>query len=473
MSDREQPMSPGSESAAPSFTLIVLGSALENGKRKRDWIGLASSVPVVLGAVGLIIYGAVRVGIDAFYERFGVTPEDIGLSQTTIIARGALYLAYFATLSMLVLGVVALITLPFISERRDDKSEPRDRASWLRRNAFLLVAAAAGLTGMVAAAVGVSLPVAFAVGLIIPLTLVPAAASHFAIGHRSTAGLMFLCLGVWSATVAFLLERHASEFRGADSLSNVDIVLFESCLLACLGASIYQLSQFARSESSRRPPLQRRETHLTIVAILTLSPLLLPFWAGDTTQFITKSADHTLFAVLPWAAVTCVFGVFALGSLLDQPAGESERDRLRDVLLLIASVSLFTLSIFGLERAKGIDLANQVLEGNRISQRGFSILSVRADIVCLEPLSAKGSAQFARGPFILLGQANNELFLFDLIRYETLRAREDLEGIEIGAPSSLHVSVPAGNVTVDVARLISPAAKYAVPVGHSSGRWTC
>ncbi|HEV2757533.1 MAG TPA: hypothetical protein VG318_17350 [Actinomycetota bacterium] len=55
----------------------------------------------LLAAAGLTIYAIVRVGHDRFYERLHVTAEEVGLDQTLILGRAALYLFLVLT------GVVA------------------------------------------------------------------------------------------------------------------------------------------------------------------------------------------------------------------------------------------------------------------------------------------------------------------------------------------------------------------------------
>jgi hypothetical protein len=79
---------------------------------------------------------------------------------------------------------------------------------------------------------------------------------------------------------------------------------------------------------------------------------------------------------------------------------------------------------------------------------------------------------------IYLGESpNNMLVLFDLERSETIRLREELTKTDIGAPLRLPVLIPAGNVIVDVARLINPGAKYVVSVHwektSEDGKWEC
>jgi hypothetical protein len=103
------------------------------------------------------------------------------------------------------------------------------------------------------------------------------------------------------------------------------------------------------------------------------------------------------------------------------------------------------------------------------------MFSVRADIVCLQPVfGSVKDTQLPQTPMIYLGESpNNMLVLFDLKRRETVRLREELTKTDIGAPERIPVRIPAADVMVQVARLIQPSAKYVVPVRKRPGKWEC
>ena len=65
----------------------------------------------ILALLGGAIYGVARVAHDRFYESLDVTPEDVGLTQTTILGRAVLYLCFFLLASLIVLGVLVGATL--------------------------------------------------------------------------------------------------------------------------------------------------------------------------------------------------------------------------------------------------------------------------------------------------------------------------------------------------------------------------
>jgi hypothetical protein len=59
----------------------------------------------LVSLVGVLIYGVVRVAYDAFYTRLGVFPEAVGLSETTILGRAALYLAITVSITVVAGGL--------------------------------------------------------------------------------------------------------------------------------------------------------------------------------------------------------------------------------------------------------------------------------------------------------------------------------------------------------------------------------
>jgi hypothetical protein len=60
---------------------------------------------LVFFGIGLISYGLARISIDSFYTRLNVTAEEVGLNQTIIVTRSALYAVFIPSaiaVSMLV-----------------------------------------------------------------------------------------------------------------------------------------------------------------------------------------------------------------------------------------------------------------------------------------------------------------------------------------------------------------------------------
>jgi hypothetical protein len=57
------------------------------------WLWKEGKSLIALAAV--LIYGGVRLALEAFYARFGLTPEEVGLDQGTILGRAALFFSTF------------------------------------------------------------------------------------------------------------------------------------------------------------------------------------------------------------------------------------------------------------------------------------------------------------------------------------------------------------------------------------------
>jgi hypothetical protein len=74
---------------------------------EKDVLGSAKTL---LGLAALVIYGFVRIGLDAFYNTLGIRAEDVGLTQLVIISRAAMgfVLALFIGALLMVLIAVSL-----------------------------------------------------------------------------------------------------------------------------------------------------------------------------------------------------------------------------------------------------------------------------------------------------------------------------------------------------------------------------
>lgn len=457
----------------------VKGSAPEPPKPRPDWVSLAGSAPAVLGVLGLVVYALARVGHDAFYARFGVTAEEVGLSETTILARAALYFAFFLTAATAVLGlsVMFMLRTPTKSAEGDVKAD--GGADWAPGRVLLIVAACAGFGSALVAGFNDSWPITLAIGVITPLTLVLLLVKPRPEGYGAAAGLFLGLLAAWAASAAFVVGNTGlNSSPGTESFSVLSkLLLWFLCLTAGFAAASGSLSraEMSRTAGERdRPESPQRQVLVTALSLLVLTPLAFALIAPGTVRFVTDAGDRTVTALFMWAAFLSFFGVLAFGNLL---SGSSEEwTPVLDVLLLVLAASVFAVSTFYLQYLKGIDLANQALVGSRVSQTGFGMLSVRADIVCLEPINlseGQGPTGLPQKPVIYLGQSNNMLVLFDLPRHEALRAREDVAQLDIGAPQVTPLRVPATGVMVRVATLLNPAAKYAVSVRGLAGRWDC
>jgi hypothetical protein len=475
--------------AASPVTVIFAGGPPKPeppARRSTDWLRLASSAPAVLGFLGLVVYGVVRTGHDAFYARFGVTAEEVGLSQTTIVGRASLYFIFFLT------AVVSLVGISAVVARRIPPGEApatgaaaragrRGGAFWARVGVSLLtLTAATGFGAVIVAGIEGSRSLAVAVGVVLLLVLVAALGRRLSRGHRLLAGALFAAFAVWSGSVAYVVARTGTESQpGAASLpAAARWLLFAFCLLAVATASASLLRQFeTASPRESRQDASRRQTYMLLLSLLAAMPLALVFLAPGAGRFLTGAGDRTAAAVAMWAFLFA-FVILAFEVVLERPPGEPTP--VADVLLIISLATMLAFTALFLAWERGLDLADQVLAGNRITQSGFSTFSVRADIVCLEQVGKpEAGNRLPQEPVVYLGQSNGQLLLFDLQRRETIRAREEEENVDIGAPDRVPIRIPSSGLIVRVANLLAPAERYVVPVRLANprrdlpGKWTC
>jgi hypothetical protein len=452
----------------------------EPARRHTDWLRLASSAPAVLGFLGLVVYGVVRTGHDAFYARFGVTAEEVGLSQTTIVGRASLYFIFFLTAVVSLVGVTAVVArrLP----AADDAARRRERrtgAFWARVGVSLItLTAATGLGGLIVAGIEGPRSVAMAVAVVLLLAIVASLGRRLSRRNRLLAGVLFAAFAVWSGLVAYAVARTGTESQpGAASLpAAARWLLFAFCLLAVATASASLLRQFeTASRRESRQDASRRQTYMLLLSVLAAMPLALVFLAPGVGRFLTEAGDRTAASIAMWAFLFA-FVILAFEVVLERPPDEPTP--VADVLLIISLSTMLAFTALFLAWERGLDLANQVLAGNRITQSGFSTFSVRADIVCLEPVErSRQPSRLPDEPVVYLGQSSGQLVLFDLERKETLRARENIEKVDIGAPDRVPLRIPSSGLIVRVANLLAPANPYVVPVTVAGkrlpGKWTC
>jgi len=79
--------------------------------------------------LALAIYAIVRIALDSFYGALAVTPEEVGLTQTLIVAHAVLYFVFFLLSLVAIEGFAAGITMAFIGwgshrAERNQASQP-------------------------------------------------------------------------------------------------------------------------------------------------------------------------------------------------------------------------------------------------------------------------------------------------------------------------------------------------------------
>lgn len=459
-------------SSAPPPVTVIFTSPPPAAKGKTDWLRLASSAPAVLAFLGLIVYAVVRVGHDAFYARFGVTAEEVGLTQGTIVGRAALYFVFFLTIAVALVGIAATVLRPMAARPvREETRRTRVAAN------LLVLTVATGFAGAVVAGLEHAWRLAFVVVLMVPLALVAALHGRIPRGQRAVAVALFVLLAAWSGAVSVVIARTGTASQpGAASFPGLSRwFLFVLCVLAVGTATASLLRLLTTTQPSPTPERGVLRDALPLgLFVLALLPLTLVFVAPGAGRFVTQTSGRTFTGVFMWLVI---FAFVVVGWQVSREREADERIALFDMLSIITLVCLFAGTTLYLASQRGVELANQVLAGNRITQSGFGMFSVRADIVCLLPLTPSRTTPLPHAPVVFLGQSNGQLVLFDLERSETLRARELVTHQPIGAPRRVPILVPAGDVLIRIANLIDPGAPYAVPVTVAGrtfpGKWRC
>jgi hypothetical protein len=443
---------------------------------------LASSAPAVLGFFALVIYGIVRVGHDAFYGTFGVTPEDAGLTQTTIIGRAALYFVLFlvATLALVGLSVAVarLVSAIEAHYRRRHEGDPPDAIGRRVDFVLLVLAALVGVGAAVLAGMEDSWwPLAFTTGFIVVLALSGLVGRRFTGKGQLLAGLVFASVTAWAGSVAYVVAKRGAATEDETLGPVARWVFFLFCVGAATTASTSLLRNLQRDANADDATRQISFAALSLLAAL---PFAVAFIAPGAGDFITADNNRLAVATAMWAAL---FGVVVVGFRLLR-RGRSPAE----ALLLISLICVAALASLFLARERGLDLASQVFQGSRITQTRFGLFSARASIVCLEGSSNAGAFKW---PYVYLGQSQGALVLFDIRRREESRVRAALgEKGALGAVKGVPVFIPASGVTVQVATLLHPSGDQeatggphgrplatVVPVDingyHDEGKWRC
>jgi hypothetical protein len=425
--------------------------------------GVLSDYKALVSLAGVLIYGLVRVAYDAFYTRLGVFPEAVGLSETTILGRAALYLAMTLSITVVAGGLWLLVVA---GETRRAARGPR------------LLAASLGLTllgGALVAAVGEvrgllgSLRIAYYCVERCKLNVLNAEtldatratvrhaspARDFSVAVLGPAWLVLLPLAVLvaAAVLALVLARRsrpASRTRraailvaafGAASVTAglAAPLIVKVCEAAGAGALRWvllmlllvavALGLLAAVATVIGPHPQRSPWLYASFAVFV--PLLLGLCEPQVPLFIEEQG-----AVAVAAAVVLVAALVALCFVL--AVHRSSRPGWSTPTLAAIVASIVWLALF-LAWERGLNLGGQAAIGDQIYPKRFSLLSVRSSVVCLRPVTK--DLHPPRTPFVYLGQSGDTLVLYDY--------RRDLA---TDIPESFPVRLSASDVGLALAR---------------------
>jgi hypothetical protein len=207
--------------------------------------------------------------------------------------------------------------------------------------------------------------------------------------------------------------------------------IFVLLLLAIGGGLVAAISRLGWDGSRGSP--------WPIASLVVVLPLLVGFLEPKVAKFLAEEGLQTVLAAV------ALWGVLLVASFTVWPAFVARRLRL--VPSLAALVALVVSLTLLLAWERGLNLAKQAAMGDQIFPARFGLLSVRANVVCLEPTGTR--LPIPGRPHTYLGQADGTLILYDYVA--------DLAHDE---PTAFPVRLPAGAAVVRLAH-------------YESGSWSC
>ncbi|MGI8686549.1 MAG: hypothetical protein ACR2MO_15915 [Acidimicrobiales bacterium] len=74
----------------------------------------AKHAKLVLALLAALVYGVVRVAVEAFYQEFQLSPDDLGISQTQLLGRAGLFLVLFVAVLVAIVACTGALALRII-----------------------------------------------------------------------------------------------------------------------------------------------------------------------------------------------------------------------------------------------------------------------------------------------------------------------------------------------------------------------
>jgi hypothetical protein len=473
------------------------GVAKEEAPPRQGFLrALLSDYRAFAGLVGVLIYGVVRVAYDSYYTRLGVFPEAVGLSETTILGRAALYLALTVSVTAIFGGLWLLAVSMSLERSRAPRRRLRVTTAprlFVGSAALaVLVAALVPLGGTLRSLLGSYNLVYFCVLRCKFAVLTPTSYQQVSDvvhggkdehpGYRfvdsgpawlismplilillgAALGLVFTRTGRWSGSrvrpaIVFAIFAAASFTAGlvaphliavARNAADSGNGLVDSHpLLVKWGVFVLALGAVAAGLLAAlgllAGPVPRRSPWL-IASFVAVLPLLLGFFEPTVPLFIEDEGGAALAA-----AVVLWIGLMAVGFWL-WPHLRDRTVRTTAGLGVVVAV-IVTLTLF-LAWERGLNLAQQAAMGDQIFAKRFGMLSVRSSVVCLDPTEAGTRLAVDRHPYVYLGETGGTLVLYD---YVADRAHD--------TPTAFPLRMPASGITVRLARFN--------PTGPNALRW--
>ena len=469
---------------------------------------LVTDYRALASLVGLLVYGVVRVAYDAYYTRLGVFPEAVGLSETTILGRAVLYLGLTVSVAAIFGGIwLILVRWSLTGSRAHRWPDPRWRTIFLGASAVLALGAAGLVAGgdTLRSLLGsnrftyycferckfsllrpdqlaggraterklavehpgyhvLDLGPAWLIAIPVGLVLVAAVAGLVLLrrdgrGRAHVRAKVVFGLFAAAAMVAGLLAPHlvaaGEEVSGHDRNAAYHATSFVDAHPSFLRWGVFLLVAGAvwlgllavldlliDGEPMRSPWL--------MASFVAVVPVLLGFLEPVVPGFVEEEGVwKVVAAVALWASLMLV------GFWL-RPAAREEVERTRPILGFLLAVIVTLTLLLAWER--GLNLAKQAAMGDQILAKRFSLLSVRANAVCLVPKTKDAKLSLPARPYMYLGETGGTLVLYDYVR--------DLAN---DVPTSFPLRAPASDVVV---RLAARAARGEKVPARWVG-WSC
>jgi hypothetical protein len=412
--------------------------------------GIITDYRAALGAVGLVIYGVVRVAHDSFYARFDLTPESVGLSQLVILGRAALYMALFVFVVVGLAGLWSLLwSLMFASWRLAHRAVTRFRrfVAWKFRRGHPQRPVRPASEGKHASYA--VLRAFFFLALAVPL-LVDRIAPYFMRFLLEIGTVFFSVVVVWILLLGLVLFR-AQRLAGFDHRAWSTRICLFACCLALTVPPIVSLLAFSprgidhSSCTTHRPyenllgPMGRFRVptgpveQISIRAIGPLGPIRVtvpdpvsrirvPSPERVYQDLIDCSAtDAPLRRPARWTMERALLAWVAILAVLVYITWHRPRDRAADARSAIGSGltrtegmgMLVVLAVAGgvaffVAYHDGLGYANELQQGGSLRQSRFGSFSIQANPVCIA--SQDGKVQLDE-PVMLLGETSTRVIV--------------------------------------------------------------
>lgn len=363
----------------------------------------------------MAIYAVVRVAHNSFYSYFGVTPEEVGLDQTGILARAAL------SFSIVVAGVVALVGLTVIVV--NILGGALDRA--VSRMAQL------GMEPIASTDDRDQQNAQYAArllrGLLVAVALVP----------------VVLVAVVREGQVVTLVtdERHRENLRWA--------MLLLTLALMSLAYFIHRLS------------IREDESFFSAPWVLLYGVIVAPFVAALRYPSVVASNlqpwSRYLVATLLWLLIVSAVSIWTAQQ------APSDRKRLKGLgplsvseqIAMVAILGALFVPLFMLAEARGDQIASAAFYGDTVRPSRFGLMSIRAEPYCV--LSPSQTIIDGR-PLVLLGDHNGYLILWDALSVPFATGLIEPKNATVDADNADDVRllrIPSGDVVLANVRLSS------------------